>query len=87
MFEGQWQGSSLMGFRLYPIEIKLVNQSERIRVARRFNDLLWLNDRLKDKFAGCIIPPCPEKSLMEKLSANTSDSVEKRRELIEKYLN
>eukprot|EP00250_Pteridium_aquilinum_P004187 c14415_g1_i2 orf=1-297(-) len=35
-------------------------------VIRRYNDFVWLQERLSEKHKGVIIPPLPEKSAVEK---------------------
>ena len=37
------------------------NGSEKV-VIRRFNDFVWLHERLAERYKGIFIPPLPEKS-------------------------
>eukprot|EP01133_Synstelium_polycarpum_P007363 gene7363-8576_t len=53
-------------------------------VARRYSDFLWLRNVLKDTKKGVIIPPLPEKAVLNKFN---KDFLEIRRRELEKFLN
>eukprot|EP00594_Rhizosolenia_setigera_P018584 CAMPEP_0178956640 /NCGR_PEP_ID=MMETSP0789-20121207/10404_1 /TAXON_ID=3005 /ORGANISM="Rhizosolenia setigera, Strain CCMP 1694" /LENGTH=461 /DNA_ID=CAMNT_0020638667 /DNA_START=81 /DNA_END=1466 /DNA_ORIENTATION=+ len=52
-------------------------------VLRRFNDFLWLYERLREERAGAIVPPLPEKQPVGRFSAAF---IEDRRKNLERFL-
>ena len=50
---------------------------------RRFNDFVWLHEKLTDAFPGVIIPPVPKKQIMGRFD---TDFIETRRLALEKFL-
>jgi len=52
---------------------------------RRYNDFVWLNDKLRERFKGYIIPPLPDKTIIQ----NRFDPqfIEARRRELGKFLN
>lgn len=53
-------------------------------VVRRYNDFLWFHEQLKSNNKGVLIPPLPEKALINRFSA---EFIEIRRKELEKFLN
>ncbi|EGG16283.1 Phox domain-containing protein [Cavenderia fasciculata] len=51
---------------------------------RRYSDFLWLRNVLKDTRRGVIIPPLPEKAIINKFN---KEFIEQRRRELEKFLN
>eukprot|EP00026_Physarum_polycephalum_P006569 Phypoly_transcript_06617.p1 GENE.Phypoly_transcript_06617~~Phypoly_transcript_06617.p1 ORF type:complete len:547 (-),score=107.31 Phypoly_transcript_06617:7-1647(-) len=53
-------------------------------VVRRYNDFLWFHDQLRTNNKGVLIPPLPEKALINRFS---TEFIETRRKELEKFLN
>lgn len=50
-------------FRFHVLQTNLPDyQGQEKIVIRRYNDFVWLRDRLFDRYKGIFIPPLPEKS-------------------------
>lgn len=62
---------------------KAENSDKPIIAVRRYSDFLWLHDRLGEEFIEIIIPPVPEKTIINHTS---SDLVDYRRRELEKFL-
>ena len=61
--------------------------SNELIVERRFNDFLWLHDQISTAFAGCIIPPVPEKQGVGRFIQDDQDFIETRRRYLEIFMN
>ncbi|XP_047308812.1 sorting nexin 1 isoform X2 [Impatiens glandulifera] len=55
-------------------------------VIRRYNDFVWLRERLFDKYKGIFIPPLPEKSTVEKFRFS-AEFIEMRRQALDTFVN
>lgn len=55
-------------------------------VIRRYNDFVWLRDRLFEKYKGIFIPPLPEKSTVEKFRFS-AEFIEMRRQALDTFVN
>ncbi|XP_009764236.1 sorting nexin 1 [Nicotiana sylvestris] len=55
-------------------------------VIRRYNDFVWLRDRLFEKYKGIFIPPLPEKSTVEKFRFS-AEFIEMRRQALDVFIN
>lgn len=55
-------------------------------VIRRYNDFVWLQERLAEKYKGVFIPPLPEKSAVEKFRFS-AEFIELRRRALDVFLN
>ncbi|KAI5065247.1 hypothetical protein GOP47_0019942 [Adiantum capillus-veneris] len=55
-------------------------------VIRRYNDFVWLQERLAEKYKGIFIPPLPEKSAVEKFRFS-AEFIELRRRALDVFLN
>ncbi|KAL9227698.1 hypothetical protein vseg_003354 [Gypsophila vaccaria] len=55
-------------------------------VIRRYNDFVWLRDRLFERYKGIFIPPLPEKSAVEKFRFS-ADFIEMRRQGLDTFVN
>ncbi|XP_057955493.1 sorting nexin 2A-like [Malania oleifera] len=55
-------------------------------VRRRFKDVVTLSDRLSESFRGFLIPPRPDKNVVESQVMHKQEFVEQRRVALEKYL-
>ncbi len=54
-------------------------------VIRRFRDFAWLAERLAEGHKGCIVPPLPEKSAVQKWQMQ-ADFIEERRRALQVLL-
>ncbi|CAG9332159.1 unnamed protein product [Blepharisma stoltei] len=73
-----------MGYKSYHVYTIFTRiNEESFRVNRRFRDLEWLNDILRERYKGFSIPPLPDKSFLFK---NNNKFLEQRRKEIEQYL-
>lgn len=73
-----------MGLKSYYVYAIITNiKEQRFKVNRRFRDLEWLNDILRDRYKGFSIPPLPEKTIFHNSDAKF---LEIRRKEIEQYL-
>lgn len=61
-------------------------RSTDFSVRRRFRDVVNLADRIAESYRGFIIPPRPDKSVVESQVMQKQEFVEQRRSAIEKYL-
>ncbi|KDD75574.1 hypothetical protein H632_c611p0, partial [Helicosporidium sp. ATCC 50920] len=59
--------------------------SERLEVIRRFRDFRWLQGRLRSENRGVIVPPLPERSVVEKYKMN-AEFIETRRAALDVFL-
>ncbi|KMT06744.1 hypothetical protein BVRB_7g159050 [Beta vulgaris subsp. vulgaris] len=55
-------------------------------VIRRYNDFVWLRDRLFERYKGIFIPPLPEKSAVEKFRFS-AEFIEMRRQGLDIFVN
>ncbi|KAF8396983.1 hypothetical protein HHK36_018621 [Tetracentron sinense] len=55
-------------------------------VRRRFKDVVTLSDRLSESYRGFLIPPRPDKNVVESQVMQKQEFVEQRRVALEKYL-
>ncbi|KAK9723510.1 hypothetical protein RND81_05G002900 [Saponaria officinalis] len=55
-------------------------------VILRYNDFVWLRDRLFERYKGIFIPPLPEKSAVEKFRFS-ADFIEMRRQGLDTFVN
>ncbi|KAH7681753.1 Phox homology domain-containing protein [Dioscorea alata] len=58
-----------LGLHLLPCDHQEYQVSEKI-VIRRYNNFMWVHDRLAEKFKGVFIPPLPEKSTVGNMMQN-----------------
>ncbi|XP_020596533.1 sorting nexin 2A-like [Phalaenopsis equestris] len=56
-------------------------------VRRRFRDVVTLADRIGESYRGFVIPPRPDKSVVESQVMQKHEFVEQRRSALEKYLS
>lgn len=54
------------------------------KVSRRYNDFVWLHQRLSERFPQCMVPPLPEKQFSGRFA---SDFVETRRLALQTFFN
>lgn len=54
------------------------------KVSRRYNDFVWLHQRLTERFPQCMVPPLPEKQFSGRFA---SDFVETRRLALQTFFN
>lgn len=55
-------------------------------VIRRFRDFAWLHSKLQEQNRGIIIPPLPEKNVVQKYQM-TAEFIEQRRKALQVYVN
>ncbi|CAK9320183.1 unnamed protein product [Citrullus colocynthis] len=55
-------------------------------VIRRYNDFVWLHDRLFEKYKGIFIPSLPEKNAVEKFRFS-AEFIEMRRQALDVFVN
>lgn len=81
------RGDGLNSYTVYTINTKRVTLStgavQTFSVTRRYNDFLFLHERLYQTYLGLIIPPLPEKAVIGRFSASF---VESRRRGLERFL-
>jgi len=75
-------GDGINAYVTYKVHTKGENDKTIISV-RRYSDFLWLHDRLGEEFIEIIIPPVPEKVIV---NTTSSDLVDYRRRELEKFL-
>ncbi|KAK9809757.1 hypothetical protein WJX73_003439 [Symbiochloris irregularis] len=61
-------------------------QSQQSEVIRRFRDFAWLRDRLAEQNRGVILPPLPEKNVVQKYQM-TNEFIEQRRRALAVFIN
>jgi sorting nexin-1/2 len=60
-------------------------QYGQFSVIRRYNDFVWLSERLAEEFPGAINPPLPEKHVIG-INRFEPEFIERRRKELERYL-
>lgn len=83
------QGDGVQAYVSYRVSLKTNMPQYRYStsfVIRRFSDFLWLHDRLAEQNKGIIIPPLPEKNVVEKFRFS-ADFIEARRRALNSFLN
>ena len=83
------QGDGIGAYVSYRVESKTSLPQfarEENEVIRRFKDFAWLQDKLAEKNPGVIIPPLPEKDVVQKFSM-ASDFIHKRCSALDVFLN
>ncbi|KAI8807618.1 Vps5 C terminal like-domain-containing protein [Cladochytrium replicatum] len=76
----------MSSYVIYKVKTWTNNPSYRLyesSVTRRYNDFLWLNSRLIEKYPGVILPPLPEKQAVGRFD---EDFIENRRMGLHKML-
>ena len=79
----------ITGYYEFEISIKTYfkNQYNERKIYIRYSDIEWLHEGLLKYNPGCRVIPLPEKSVWCNLNVNNNQLLEKRRMLIEEYLN
>lgn len=83
------QGDSVGAYVSYKVCTKTNLQHYKARqseVIRRFRDFAWLHDRLAEQNRGIIIPPLPEKNVVQKYQM-TTEFIEQRRRALAVFIN
>lgn len=76
-------GDGINSYVTYKVHTKPDNSDKPVISVRRYSDFLWLHDRLAEEFIEVIIPPVPEKVLV---NTTSSETVDYRRRELEKFL-
>lgn len=77
----------ITGHYEFEIVVKNLSKSSERTIYRRFSDIEWLHEGLLKYNPGCRIPSLPEKNIWTNLNVNNEHILEKRRKLIEEYLD
>jgi hypothetical protein len=77
----------IAGHYEFEIIIKNLSKNSEKTIYRRFSDIEWLHEGLMKFNPGCRISKLPEKNMWANINVNNSQLLEKRRKLIEEYLN
>ncbi|GBG61408.1 hypothetical protein CBR_g20439 [Chara braunii] len=83
------QGDGVQAYVSYRVNTKtnLPNyRRKEFSVIRRFSDFLWLHERLTETHRGVIIPPLPEKNVVEKFRFS-ADFIDMRRQALDMFIN
>ena len=76
-------------FVMYTVNTKTTRSEfsqQSMSVKRRFKDFVSLADRLRTNYKGYVVPPRPEKSMVEGQVMQSKDFIDDRRASLEKYL-
>ena len=76
-------------FVMYTVNTKTSRpefSQQSMSVKRRFKDFVALADRLRTNYKGYVVPPRPEKSMVEGQVMQSKDFIDDRRASLEKYL-
>eukprot|EP01120_Amphizonella_sp_Union-15-10_P015753 TRINITY_DN8158_c0_g1_i1.p1 TRINITY_DN8158_c0_g1~~TRINITY_DN8158_c0_g1_i1.p1 ORF type:complete len:449 (+),score=116.58 TRINITY_DN8158_c0_g1_i1:110-1348(+) len=80
-------GEGMNAFVTYSINTKCIDDpilgTKDINANRRYSDFVWLHDTLKTQYKGVIIPPLPEKNLINRFSP---DVIDYRKSELERFL-
>eukprot|EP00850_Spirogloea_muscicola_P000578 SM000002S05658 [mRNA] locus=s2:1447387:1458351:+ [translate_table: standard] len=82
------QGDGVQAYISYLVSYKTDMEEYQWKAAsviRRFSDFVWLHDRLAEKNRGTIIPPLPEKNVVEKFRFS-ADFIEGRRRALDAFM-
>jgi len=74
-------GEGLQAYVNYTIKTK--KNDELVNTVRRYSDFLWLHTNLTERFLDILIPPLPEKGLINRFSP---EFVEYRRKELERFM-
>lgn len=79
-------GDGVNAYTSYRVTTKSPSTEGEVYVIRRFSDFEWLHDRVGDLYKGAIVPPLPDKNVLEKFRF-TREFVESRRRGLESFIN
>jgi len=82
------RGEGRTQYTVYNLHVQtLLEQytSKSFEIERRFNDFSWLRERLADTYKGCIVPPIPDKTLIQ--NRFDTEFIERRRNELFKFLD
>ncbi|GJP71995.1 hypothetical protein CLOP_g2773 [Closterium sp. NIES-67] len=79
------QGDGVNAYTSYRVTTKSPASDGEVYVIRRFSDFEWLHDRLGDLHRGAIVPPLPDKNVVEKFRFSR-EFVESRRRGLETFV-
>eukprot|EP00270_Netrium_digitus_P010289 TRINITY_DN3187_c0_g1_i1.p1 TRINITY_DN3187_c0_g1~~TRINITY_DN3187_c0_g1_i1.p1 ORF type:complete len:401 (-),score=131.29 TRINITY_DN3187_c0_g1_i1:86-1288(-) len=80
-------GEGVQAYVSYRVTSTGVGPEKRsYNVIRRFSDFVWVHERLAENFKGIIVPPLPEKNVVEKFRF-TSEFIEARRRALDIFLH
>ncbi|KAL6066795.1 PX domain-containing protein [Balamuthia mandrillaris] len=85
--EYEKHGEGMKAYVTYKVNVKTSlaqYHQKQFTVERRYSDFFWLHDRLGENFKGVIIPPLPEKTIIQ----NRFDTffIERRRRELQQFL-
>mgnify|MGYP001989515881 FL=1 len=83
------QGKGMGAYVSYRVQTQTTHPSYKrneSEVIRRFRDFVWLAERLTSTCAGVIIPPLPEKDVVQKFQMN-ADFIQRRCRAINVFIN
>jgi len=83
------QGKGMGAYISYRVQTQTTHPSYKrneSEVIRRFRDFVWLADRLTATCAGVIVPPLPEKDVVQKFQMN-ADFIQQRCRAIDAFIN
>jgi sorting nexin-1/2 len=79
-------GDGMNAYVTYAIKTRTKSnllKAAQLIVDRRYNDFVWLHERLSQQYKGIIIPPLPEKGVINRFSP---EFIEHRRRELERFL-
>ncbi|CAI5459062.1 unnamed protein product [Closterium sp. Yama58-4] len=85
MNERDGEGDGVNAYTSYRVTTKSPASDGEVYVIRRFSDFEWLHDRLGDLYRGAIVPPLPDKNVVEKFRFSR-EFVESRRRGLETFV-
>jgi len=86
LMEPEKHGEGMSAYVTYTIKTRTRSgllKSPQLQVDRRFNDFHWFHYKLSQQYKGVIIPPLPEKALINRFNP---DFIEYRRKELERFL-
>lgn len=83
------QGKGIGAYVSYRVQTRTTlpqYEKSEIEVIRRFRDFSWLHDRLQEKHRGVVVPPLPEKDVVQKFQMS-ADFIERRARGLNSFIN
>ena len=83
------QGKGIGAYVSYRVQTRTTlpqYEKSEIEVIRRFRDFSWLHDRLREKHRGVVVPPLPEKDVVQKFQMS-ADFIERRARGLNSFIN
>jgi len=81
------RGENISSYVVYHVKTIRMDRAENKAVERRYNDFVWLRNRLRKQCRGIIVPPLPDKGTIKAVFGRFGvDFIKKRQRALERFL-